>query len=325
MKNITDVLSIIRLKPMLALIALAGLGLQMLEAKVHWECRTAAFRAFQAEQTQAYADRSFATARALSMPKEERDEANEDASEELNEELKAAMDRFFARVEVCAGTEEKIYNPEIDPDNFCTPEETAASPNPYRPLVPGTTFVYESETEDGLETIRVEVTHDTKEILGVECIVVHDIVVIDGETIEDTFDWFAQDKAGNVWYFGEISFNYEDGEIVNIDGSWKAGVDGAKPGIIAFASPVMGTVFRQEFLIGEAEDVGEVLSLDESADVPYGSFEGCLMTADYTPIEPDVIEFKFYAPGVGFVLEVKPAEEEGEEDELVELVAIEVE
>lgn len=324
MKNIT-VFSGIRLKPFLALLALAGLGLPVMDAKVNWQCRQAALRALQSDQSQAYADQSIANARALSFPKEERDELNEEAREVLNEDLMIAMDRFFARIEVCDGTGETIYDPEIDPDNFCTPEEIAASPNPFRPLVPGTTFVYESETEDGLETIRVEVTHDTKEILGVECIVVHDVVVVEGETIEDTYDWFAQDKDGNLWYFGEISFNYEDGEIVDIDGSWRAGVDGAKPGIVAFAVPVVGTVFRQEYWIGEAEDVGEVLALDESADVPYGSFVDCLMTADYTPIDPDVIEFKFYAPGIGFVLEVKPAEEEGEEDEIVELVDIETE
>jgi hypothetical protein len=140
----------------------------------------------------------------------------------------------------------------------------------------------------------------------------------DGEVIEDTFDWYAQDKDGNVWYFGEIALNFEDGQLVDIEGSWTAGVDGAKAGIIMKARPAVGDVYRQEFFLGDAEDMGEVLSVKASASVPApgASCDGdCLLTRDWTPLEPDAEEEKSYAPGIGPILEVNP-----ETKERVELV-----
>ena len=138
-----------------------------------------------------------------------------------------------------------------------------------------------------------------------------------GELIEDTADWYAQDSAGNVWYFGELSKNYEEGELVDIDGSWKAGVDGAIPGIVMLADPRPGDVYRQEYALGEAEDMATVVNRDEEAVVvPYGDFsEEILKNGEYTPIDPEVFEFKYYSPGVGMVLEVNP--ETGERVELV--------
>ncbi len=147
---------------------------------------------------------------------------------------------------------------------------------------------------------------------------VNDVVEEDGEVVEDTLDWYGIDKRYNIWYFGEIALNFEDGELADIEGSWTSGVDGAKPGIIMKADPQVGDVYRQEFLLGDAEDMGEVLSLTESARVPYGAFDNCLMTKDYTPIEPGVFEHKYYAPGIGPVLEVNP--ETGERVELVEIL-----
>jgi hypothetical protein len=176
--------------------------------------------------------------------------------------------------------------------------------NPYFPLTPGTTRVYEGETEDGLERIEVVVTHDTREILHISCIVVRDTVSLDGELVEDTFDWYAQDNDGNVWYMGEDSKEYEDGEVVSTAGSWEAGVDGAQPGIIMQANPQVGAAYRQEYYAGEAEDMAEVLSLTETASVPYGSFDALLMTKEWTPLEPGVAEQKYYAAGTGLVLEV---------------------
>jgi len=150
----------------------------------------------------------------------------------------------------------------------------------------------------------VTVTNETKEIMGVTCVVVRDTVTVDGELVEDTFDWYAQDKYGNVWYFGEESKQYEDGDLVSLEGSWKAGVDGAQPGIIMEADPVVGDLYRQEFAPGEAEDMGEVLALGETVTVPAGTFTDCLKTKDFTPMEPEVVEHKYYAPGVGVVKEV---------------------
>ena len=206
------------------------------------------------------------------------------------------------------------YDPVISPADF-----VAQIDNQYLPFTPGTTFIYEGETEDGKERIEVNVTHETKEILGVTCIVVRDRVWVDGELVEDTFDWFVQDKAGNVWYFGEDSKEYEGGKVVSAEGSWEAGVDGAKPGIIMKANPQVGDAYRQEYYEDEAEDMAEVLSLNESVSIPYGSFENCLKTMEWTPLEPDVVEHKYYAPGVGVILEVAV---EGEE-ERVELVEVE--
>ncbi len=288
-------------------------------------CQTVAQKTHVAEVMEAYSEMYFSFAKANTLPdRSERYAALREARLELREARYEALDRYKARRELCEDLQEGYYHPEIDPDNFCTPEEIAANPNPYRPLIPGTTYVYESETDEGTEVIRVTVTHETREILGIECIVVNDVVFLDGVPIEDTDDWFTQDKDGNVWYFGEISFNYEDGVISDLDGSWEAGVDGAKPGIIMFADPVVGTTFRQEYAVGEAEDVGRIEALGESVETTYMDFEDCLKTADFTPIDPDVIEYKYYAPGVGFVLELKPGED-GEDDEVVQLVDIETE
>jgi hypothetical protein len=187
-----------------------------------------------------------------------------------------------------------------DPNDF-----VAEIDNPYLAFERGKVFRYEGETEDGLETIVVEVTNDTKAILGVNTTVVHDQAYLDGELIEDTIDWYAQDKDGNVWYFGEDSKEIEDGVVVSTEGSWEAGVDGAMPGILMLAHPKIGTKYQQEFAEGVAEDMAMVLSLSKSVEVPYGSFEGCLKTQEWTALAPGAREFKFYAPGVGLVLEVQ--------------------
>ena len=127
--------------------------------------------------------------------------------------------------------------------------------------------------------------------------------LVDGELAEETFDWYAQDNDGNVWYFGEDSKEYEEGEVVSTEGSWEAGVDGAKPGIIMKANPQIGDSYRQEHYPGEAEDLGEVIRLNESASVPRGSYDGVLVIQEWSPLEPDVIEHVYYAPGIGVILE----------------------
>jgi hypothetical protein len=190
------------------------------------------------------------------------------------------------------------YEPEIDPADF-----VEVIDNPYMPLEPGTTYVYEGESEGEKETDTVFVTHETKEILGVICTVVRDVVSVEGEIAEKTFDWFAQDRYGNVWYFGEDSQEYEDGKPVSREGSWEAGVDGAQPGIIMLGEPEVGDRYRQEYYEGEAEDFGKILRLDGSIEVPYGSFDNVLITKDWTPLEPKVVENKYYARDVGVVFE----------------------
>ncbi|MEW6741869.1 MAG: hypothetical protein AB1486_03835 [Planctomycetota bacterium] len=205
--------------------------------------------------------------------------------------------------------------PRIDPEDFAP-----AIDNPFLPLEPGTTFIFEGDTEDGHERIEVTVTHDTKEILGVTCTVVLDREYVDGELVEETYDWFAQDLESNVWYFGEDSTEYEDGKPVSKEGSWEAGVDGAVPGIVMKAEPRVGDSYRLEYYPGEAEDLAAVAAVDEPVSVAYGDFTGCLKTREWDPLEPGDIEYKFYAPGIGLVLETS-----ADESELVELVSVEQE
>ncbi|SFM69032.1 hypothetical protein [Methanolobus profundi] len=201
----------------------------------------------------------------------------------------------------------------IDPADFTDPVG-----NPYFPLEAGTTFILEGES-DG-EDIRVEmyVTDQTKEIMGVTTMVIREREWEDGELVEDTFDWYANDNEGNVWYFGEDSKEYDDGELVGTAGSWEAGVDGAEPGILMKADPQIGDVYQQEYYEGEAEDMAEVLSLDASVTVEYGSFDNCLQTKEWTPLEPGIEEHKYYASGVGLLKE----ESVTEGDEMLELVDI---
>jgi hypothetical protein len=186
---------------------------------------------------------------------------------------------------------------EIDPVDF-----TSEIDNPWMPLRVGSRWVYRETDQDGAER-RVEVTvlEETREVMGVETRVVHDVVTEDGEVVEDTYDWYAQDADGNVWYFGEDTKELSGGKASSA-GSWEAGVDGAQPGILVPAEPEVGMTYRQEYYEGEAEDAAEVLSLDEKVEVRSGTFDGVLMTKDYTPLEPDILEHKFYARGVGLVL-----------------------
>ncbi len=206
------------------------------------------------------------------------------------------------------------YNPVIDPAEF-----TAVIDNPYLPLRPGTTFLYSGQTADGIETGEVTVTHKKKQIIGVTTVVVHDRVFLNGSLIEDTFDWYAQDKKGDVWYFGEDAKQYANGSLVGTAGSWEAGRNGAKPGIVMKAEPRVGDTYRQEFAPGVAEDMAKVLGLNESVSVPYGSFDNCLSTMEWTPLEPGVREHKYYCPGIGLVLVISP-EGGREREELTDLI-----
>jgi hypothetical protein len=174
--------------------------------------------------------------------------------------------------------------------------------NPYFPLVPGTIWTYRQETPEGVETNTVEVTHDTKVILGVTTFVVHDQVFLEGSLKEDTFDWYAPDKDGNVWYFGEDT--RELGPPVSTAGSWEAGKDGAQAGIIMLAHPEVGDTYYQENAPGVVADQARVKGLNETATTPFDTFTGCIKTQEWTPLEPGNRAFKFYASGVGTVLEV---------------------
>ena len=201
-----------------------------------------------------------------------------------------------------------------DPGGFTTEID-----NPYWPMKPGSRWVYrETDPEGSVQRVVVTVTGRTKRIAnGVTARVVHDRVTEDGRLVEDTFDWYAQDREGNVWYLGEDTTEFENGKPVTKAGSWEAGVDGAEAGIIMPAQPRVGMRYRQEHYAGEAEDEAEVLSLDEQAEPPAGHWDGALMTKDFTPLEPRILEYKLYARGVGPVL-ILAASGGGGREELVE-------
>lgn len=223
------------------------------------------------------------------------------------------FEQFQARVELCGRLDENRYDPEFDEENF----GPVTDPNSYFPLLPGTVFVYEGETEEGSERNVVTVTDETREIEGVECTVVRDQVFVDDTLTEDTQDYFAQDLDGNVWYFGEDTLEIDEDGFLNIDGSWRAGEEGAKAGLIMRAAPFVGDIYRQEFALGEAEDAAQTLSLTEEVSVAQGDYTNCLMSSEFTPLEPDALEYKYYAPGVGFVLAVDA--ESGRRLELIEV------
>ena len=246
-------------------------------------------------------------------------------AEAAHDETEAECDEVLqARLDLCDQLADAAHDESFGSafaDRFVDPRQigTTVDPNPYFPLVPGNRWVYESEDE----TDTVTVTDKVKLIQGILCVTVHDVVEEDGVVVEDTEDWHAQDVDGNVWYCGEESKNYEtfegdepeEPELVDIEGSWKSGRDHAEAGVLIPADPEPGAVIRQELLYTEAEDAIEVVSVSASESAPAGSCDGdCLQTRDFTPLEPGTEETKFYAPGIGLIVEM-----EGEDrNELVE-------
>ena len=190
------------------------------------------------------------------------------------------------------------YRPELDPATVAD-----AIDNPYLPFVPGARWVYEGTSSEGQEQIEVTVLDERRRVMGIDAVVVRDTVSVDGELIEDTRDWYTQDADGNVWYLGEETAEYEDGEVVTTEGSWEAGVDGALPGVVMWAEPRVGQAYRQEYYEGEAEDLAEVVDVGLSLTVSGRSYTDAVRIREWNPLEPDVVEEKTYAPGVGTVLE----------------------
>jgi hypothetical protein len=190
---------------------------------------------------------------------------------------------------------------DLDPADFSTDIT-----NPWWPMKVGRRWVYnETDQEGSKQKIVVIVTDETRQLAnGVTARVVHDEVTEDGKPVEITDDFYAQDADGNVWYLGEETAEYEDGKKVSTEGSFEAGKDGAQAGVIMPADPAPGMRYRQEYLEGEAEDEGEIIKTDVQAEVLFGHFTDVLMTMDTNPLEPEVVEFKFYAKDVGPVLAI---------------------
>lgn len=199
---------------------------------------------------------------------------------------------------------------ELDPSEFTTEID-----NRYWPMAPGSRWVYrEPAPGEPTQRVVVTVTDRTREIAGIEARVVRDVVSAGGEPVEVTDDYYAQDADGNIWYLGEDTAEYRRGKPVSTAGSFEAGVDGAEAGIAMPADPAPGLAYRQEYYTGEAEDEGEVLSIDQQVEVPFGHFKDALLTRDTNPLEPRVSELKLYAPGIGPVLTLDVSGGSGREE-----------
>jgi hypothetical protein len=184
------------------------------------------------------------------------------------------------------------------------PRFAAAVDNPWFPLAPGTRFVYRGVKDGKPSRDVVAVEHSTKTIQGVRCTVVTDLLYLKGKLEERTTDWYAQDAGGNVWYYGEQTAElYPDGRVKNTTGSWQSGVRGARAGIYMPAHPRVGQTGRQEYFKGQAEDHFRVKSLSAQVRTPGAASSGALLTEEWTPLEPGVLDHKYYVRGIGTVLE----------------------
>lgn len=263
--------------------------------------------------------------------KTNRKECFVEAKAQRREDRQLCGQQRAARKDLCAALGEDRYDPDFDPADFDSDFTSLTSPNPYHPLGIGNQWRYAG----GGETIVIDVLDKTKLIDDVTCIVVQDAVEKDGELIEDTFDWFAQAKNGDVYYCGEEVKDFEsfegdnprEPELVSIDGSFKAGRDGDKAGILFLGTPTVGAVYRQEFSAGNAEDAARVLSTtysfgnDPQLDqfVPQALADrfclagNCVVTSEFSPMSPDPesVERKYFAPGIGLFFSVHEITGEG--------------
>jgi len=260
-------------------------------------------------------------------------DCSDEVSEEFAESSALCVEQRDARLDVCAELGQAAYDQSDywQPENFVDPDMIGGgiAPNPWFDLTPGTVNTFYG----GGESIEVTVTGDTKLIAGVTCRVVHDLVTEDGHAVEDTQDWYAQDLDGTVWYCGELTESYEFyagddpevAELVDLEGTWKAFRDRAQPGVLFRVDPIVDDFYRQETAWGDAEDVARVVSVtadglldgdecgDEEepttatvSDYLESMCDGdCLVTLEFTAIEPDVYAHKYYAPGIGLLAEVE--------------------
>src|SRR5438876_3857035 len=190
------------------------------------------------------------------------------------------------------------YEPVLDPANF-----VSVIDNPYFPLPVGRTLVYEGIKDGQSQVDTVIVTNQTGVIEGITARMVSDVSTHDGTLLEKTFDFYAQDKEGNVWYLGEDTTAFLANGKTDTSGSWMAGVNDAEPGLIMEANPQIPDAYRQEFLTGQAEDTAWIVDRGGSTTVPYGKLKNVLTTLEATRLEPGAYDQKVYAPGIGIARE----------------------
>lgn len=213
--------------------------------------------------------------------------------------LSVIMCAFSCKKDEADRQPDTTYNPVIEASNFTKSDQLT---NPYFRFEAGKKYIYEGQKDGAFERIEVQLLAKNKSVMGIACAVVNDKVWIDGKLVEDTDDWYAQDNVGNVWYMGEYVTDYNpDGTVADHDGSWEAGVDGAKPGINMLADPKVGMAYRQEYYFDEAEDEAKVIEAGLTVTVPVGTFNNCIKIEEWTALEPGTVGYKTYAPGVGIV------------------------
>ena len=190
------------------------------------------------------------------------------------------------------------YEPVLNPANF-----VRQVTNPYFPLPVGRTVTLRGVRDGQTQVDVIHVTSKTKVIEGITAVTVTDVATHNGHLLEKTTDWYAQDKQGNVWYLGEATAAFPPGGGIDHSGSWQAGVKDAEPGLVMKANPQVPEGYRQEFLTGQAEDTAWIVLRGGSATVPIGTLHHVLTTLEFTRLEPDVVDQKVYAPGIGVIIE----------------------
>jgi len=276
------------------------------------DCESVARAQRNAAEARAEADLWLAAAQAKNAPDDESAAREAAARAAFDEAKDLARAQFQARDQVCELLGGGKYAPALSPGEFSTTIDNA-----YFPHVPGQTMVYEGSSADGFVHNEVTTTFDVVTIAGFSARAIEDVVLLDGVQIEHATDYFAQRSNGDVWYFGEVSRDFEDGFLDSLEGSWRTGKNEAKPGIIMLQDNHVGDFYRQEYLVDVAEDVAMVLATDETVQVPFGTFQHCVKTIEFAALEPDAFEWKFYAPDVGLVLIVDLAT--GDRLELVDV------
>ena len=207
------------------------------------------------------------------------------------------------------------YHPKIVAARF-----TANITNRYFPIARGKTFIYAGTKDGAPERVEMKILHTTRTILGVPCVVISDVVTSNYTLVEKTTDWYSQDSAGNVWYFGEDTKEYKNGVVTSTAGTWEAGVDNAQPGIAMKAAPKPGPAYRQEYRPGIAEDMAKILTTTATRRVPLGKLHNVLQTYDTDPLNPNKLEHKWFAPGVGMIEAIRWGGGHNEHIKLVKVI-----
>lgn len=235
-----------------------------------------------------------------------------DAWAARQEALDLAERQYQARLLYEGQLDQQLYQPKIIASQF-----SPLIDNPYMPFVPGRTLVYERQMAQGIEHIEISALHGSVMVNGIECQAVREYETIDGVLVEDTQNWLSQHVSGDVWYFGEVAQEFEQGFLESLEGSWRYGKENAQPGLLMLRDNHIGDRYRQEYAMNVAEDMAQILATDVTVTVPVGTFHNCVKVLEVTPIDPDDVVTKFYAPDVGMVLEIDL--NTGERLELIEV------